>query len=53
MDKAFRTGAAVIILFTGLSGCANDLSRAMNYCRDNYSGYTQLECERQLGARYR
>lgn len=53
MDKAFRAGTALIILLTALLGCTSDLSRAMNYCQDNYFGYTQLECERQLGARYR
>ncbi len=52
MDKSLWVSIAVVILSTALFGCT-EASRAMNYCRDNYFGYTQSECERQLGARYR
>ena len=52
MDKSLWVSIAVVILSTALFGCT-EASRAMNYCRDNYFGYTQSDCEHQLGARYR
>jgi len=52
MRRVLLTGVAAVVLFTTLAGCGSDLDRSMAYCRENFSGSTQSECERQFQYRY-
>ena len=52
MCRVSLSGVAAVVLLTALAGCESDLNRALAYCRDNYFGYTQSECERQFRRRY-
>ena len=53
MSKLLLSGVAVVVLTTALAGCASKRDRALGWCRDNFSGYTQMECEHQMRQRYR
>ncbi len=52
MRRVLLSGVAAVVLCTALAGCLSDVDRAMAYCQENYSGYTQSECERQFRHRY-
>ncbi len=52
MRRVLLSGVATVVLYTALAGCASDLDRAVAYCRENYFGYTQLECEHKMRQRY-
>ena len=50
--RVLLSSVATVVLYTALAGCGSDLDRSMAYCRENYSGSTQSECERQFQHRY-
>jgi len=52
MRRVLLSVVATVVLFTALVGCASDQKRAVAYCRENYFGYTQLECEHKMRQRY-
>ncbi len=52
MRRVFLSGVATVVLYTALAGCASDQERAVAYCRENYFGYTQLDCEHKMRQRY-
>ena len=52
MRRVLLSSVATVVLCTALAGCESDSNRAMAYCQENYSGYTQSECERQFRHRY-
>ena len=52
MRRVLLSSVATVVLCTAMAGCKSDSNRAMAYCQENYSGYTQSECERQFRNRY-
>lgn len=53
MLKAAAAPLAFAILCAALSACSSSMDRGMEYCQDNYFGYTQLRCEQQIRDQYR
>ena len=52
MHRALLSSVAAVVLYTALAGCASDQERALAYCRENYSGYTQLDCQNKMRQRF-
>ncbi len=52
MRRVLLSGVAAVVLYTTLAGCGSDLDRSMAYCRENYSGYTQLDCQNKMRQRF-
>ncbi len=53
MLRAVTVPLAFAILCAALSACSSSLDRGLQYCQDNYFGYTQLRCEQQIRDQYR
>ena len=52
MSKLLLSGVAVVVLTTALAGCASRQDRALAWCQDSFSGYTQMECQHQMRQKY-
>ena len=53
MIRAAAAALALSILCAALSACASSMDRGLQYCQDNYFGYTQLRCEQQIRNQHR
>ena len=46
--KTILTTIGLVLMILPAVGCSTKLDRGVNWCKENYSGYTRDDCVRQM-----